>query len=372
VAQSEHQFQSHPIEDQNQCAVNSKEDARACSNLGKVAEEPRLESQLERSNSDTRTKTAHFSHYECSDEVMMISNQVLPLKTVEKGKKAKDVMLVNEEESAQEPPGFESRVNARSYHTFKPLANDNEGLHTKGQEVDPIEPRGFEERENGIKDKKAEQISKSGPVNDGQGTQYSQSNANLEARNDTSSMDSCEKLAKEALQIGQILGIKVVRNEKAAIDRLTESMGRKKGVQTRSSKKALKNQGNNQGNTQRQELGMKIATWNIRGLGSDEKKWTMKKLIKDENIDLLGLVETKHADISLWSMQKLWGNQNVDWVHSPAENGSGRVLVSWHKESFEVASSLLTQRGICVFRKFKIRWIYMCYMCSVCPKQPKS
>jgi len=50
---------------------------------------------------------------------------------------------------------------------------------------------------------------------------------------------------------------------------------------------------------------MKLATWNIRGLGTAEKKWTVKKLIKDENIDVTGLVETKHVEVSLWTMQKI-------------------------------------------------------------------
>jgi len=43
---------------------------------------------------------------------------------------------------------------------------------------------------------------------------------------------------------------------------------------------------------------MKIATWNIRGIGSIEKKNTVKTLIKAESIDLLGLVETKHSGIT--------------------------------------------------------------------------
>jgi len=107
---------------------------------------------------------------------------------------------------------------------------------------------------------------------------------------------------------------------------------------------------------------MRIASWNIRGLGAQEKKLTVKRLIKGENIDLLGLVETKHAEITVWSLKKIWGNQNVDWVQSPAENGSGGILVSWHKDSFEVASSLVTQRWICVFGKFKQEGL----SCAVC------
>jgi len=44
----------------------------------------------------------------------------------------------------------------------------------------------------------------------------------------SASWDSCERLVKEALQIGEILGINVVKNKKAALAELAESIGRKK------------------------------------------------------------------------------------------------------------------------------------------------
>jgi len=73
---------------------------------------------------------------------------------------------------------------------------------------------------------------------------------------------------------------------------------------------------------------MKIAMWNIRGLGAIEKKVTVRRLLKDEHIDLIGLVETKHMDITIWDIRKLWGQQNAEWVHSPAVNGSGGLVVA--------------------------------------------
>jgi len=109
---------------------------------------------------------------------------------------------------------------------------------------------------------------------------------------------------------------------------------------------------------------MRIATWNIRGLGANEKKRTVQKLIKEEYLDVLGLVETKHMDISVWTMKKLWGNQAVDWVHSPAENGSGGLVASWNKEIFVAAGSLLTRRWICVLGTFK-QDSFSCALCVV-------
>ena len=48
---------------------------------------------------------------------------------------------------------------------------------------------------------------------------------------------------------------------------------------------------------------MRIATWNVRGLGSENKKRMVKNLIREESIELIGLVETKHADFSKWDVR---------------------------------------------------------------------
>ena len=90
---------------------------------------------------------------------------------------------------------------------------------------------------------------------------------------------------------------------------------------------------------------MKIATWNVRGLGSQQKKSMVKNFIKDECVDFIGLVETKHDVISQWDLLAIWGQQSHEWIQSPATEGSGGVLVSWHTASFGVISSIIAQDG---------------------------
>ena len=93
---------------------------------------------------------------------------------------------------------------------------------------------------------------------------------------------------------------------------------------------------------------MRIATWNIRGWGAEGKKNTVKNLIKEESIELIGLVETKHSEVSQWDMLKCWGKQDIDWVHIPASNSSGGLILMWQKEAFLAVNSFLGQRWICV------------------------
>ena len=47
---------------------------------------------------------------------------------------------------------------------------------------------------------------------------------------------------------------------------------------------------------------MRVATWNIRGFGDDKKKCMIKNLIKEENLNLISLVETKHTEVTQWEV----------------------------------------------------------------------
>ena len=60
----------------------------------------------------------------------------------------------------------------------------------------------------------------------------------------------------------------------------------------------------------------------------------VKNLIKKDHQDLIGLTEMKHSNFSHWDAVKLWGHQTGDHVHVPAIDGSGGLIISWHKDSF--------------------------------------
>jgi len=58
---------------------------------------------------------------------------------------------------------------------------------------------------------------------------------------------------------------------------------------------------------------MKLASWNIRGFGAECKKNMINSFLREENIDLIGLIETKHSDVSQWEMRKCWGHALSDY-----------------------------------------------------------
>ena len=73
---------------------------------------------------------------------------------------------------------------------------------------------------------------------------------------------------------------------------------------------------------------MKFATWNVRGFGTDHKKSMVKSIIRNENLDLIGLTETKLQEISAWDMKKCWGKCSVDWEQVTARQNSGGILIT--------------------------------------------
>ena len=73
---------------------------------------------------------------------------------------------------------------------------------------------------------------------------------------------------------------------------------------------------------------MRIAAWNIRGFGAQNKKSMINCLIKENYLDLVGFVETKHAELSQWDMVRCWGHQSSQYIHNSAVEGSGGIIVS--------------------------------------------
>jgi len=93
---------------------------------------------------------------------------------------------------------------------------------------------------------------------------------------------------------------------------------------------------------------MKIATWNIRGFGTDTKKGVISNIIRKENLNIIGLTETKHEDVTQWDMKKCWGNQNVEWRHVTARQQSGGLILTWRQDVFIQSNSFAMPRWLCV------------------------
>jgi len=94
-------------------------------------------------------------------------------------------------------------------------------------------------------------------------------------------------------------------------------------------------------------MDLKIITWNIRGIGSDSKRRSIKNRILLEKPDMIILQETKCSEINLQNfIQKSWKKARA--IATDAKGNSGGLAIIWdpnilHMEGF--FSSMHTLSG---------------------------
>ena len=170
----------------------------------------------------SRTITASFSQNRYSEEVFKISQHLK--------KRSEGLSHAQEDSEVQEPPGFERIIDNHDKALAEDLSNN------QGQE------RGL----NGVAKHQARQSqdtdlsSKKYLQNPGkllqQGLQQTKtSRSNKTAKNahqypeDTEdTTDSMIQIAEESLQVGELLGVRVVGNKKAAVARITAHLKTRK------------------------------------------------------------------------------------------------------------------------------------------------
>jgi len=55
----------------------------------------------------------------------------------------------------------------------------------------------------------------------------------------------------------------------------------------------------------------------------------IRDLIEEEQIDVLGIIESKHKKVTRFDILSCWGNQDVDWTDVPAnEGGLGGLILT--------------------------------------------
>ena len=225
----------HPEDGRRSIRSNSN------SNLEGGNEEPVLEVQEEDINSDTRTKTASLINNECSEDVFMNAKKAAALRKEEEGLMINAEQDMEEEDSIQVPPGFGPVDRVQSSRPLKAAAKEHNRPYSKSHGKDPRTITASGENNRVIEARRSAQTSNKGNQKGNQSPRDNKKKGKIQPPAESSdSWDSCDRLANEALQIGELLGIKVIRNKKVALAELAESIGKKKV------KKSLPRQSTNQ------------------------------------------------------------------------------------------------------------------------------
>jgi len=98
---------------------------------------------------------------------------------------------------------------------------------------------------------------------------------------------------------------------------------------------------------------MWIISINIRGLEGHLKWKYLKGIISKEGVDMMYIQETKLERLQNEICYNLWKDNNIEWFHKEAMNGSRGILTMWHKDSFTCDKQLTSQWFIVMVGKYK-------------------
>ena len=97
---------------------------------------------------------------------------------------------------------------------------------------------------------------------------------------------------------------------------------------------------------------MKLLSWNIRGLGSAEKRSEVRLLVGEKVPWIVCLQETKLSTFDSSFVSLLWGNSSFNFSFCPSEGASGGLLIMWDTKEVEVWSSVSRTHFLLIHGRF--------------------
>ncbi|RVW21770.1 LINE-1 retrotransposable element ORF2 protein [Vitis vinifera] len=89
-------------------------------------------------------------------------------------------------------------------------------------------------------------------------------------------------------------------------------------------------------------------SWNVRGLGSSNKRRVIKDFLRLEKPDVVMIQETKKEKCDRRLVGSVWTVRNKDWVFSPACGASGGILFIWDSKKLSKEEVVLGSFSISV------------------------
>lgn len=89
----------------------------------------------------------------------------------------------------------------------------------------------------------------------------------------------------------------------------------------------------------RDKILMKIASWNVRGMGSEAKKDEVASMFSKFLLDFCCLQETKLGSFSDHDGKRIWRDGTFRWSAEGAAGRSSGLLTCWNERSFACSSA---------------------------------
>jgi len=97
---------------------------------------------------------------------------------------------------------------------------------------------------------------------------------------------------------------------------------------------------------------MKIISWNVRGLGSFEKRRDVCQLVRGKKPFILCIQETKLPVVDVSVCKSIWPDVNVDYSFQPSLRASGGLVTLWDANEVEVWSSMSFDHVLVILGRF--------------------
>jgi len=97
---------------------------------------------------------------------------------------------------------------------------------------------------------------------------------------------------------------------------------------------------------------MKLLSWNVRGLGSLEKRKEVRSLVKEKRPLILCIKETKLQRCDVDVCLSVWDGQQASFSFRPSLGASGGLLTIWDSAEVEVWSSACFDHVLSIHGRF--------------------
>ena len=71
---------------------------------------------------------------------------------------------------------------------------------------------------------------------------------------------------------------------------------------------------------------MRLLSWNVHGLGKEEKRRMVRSMISSQNIDMILIQESKWQHTQERMVRQLWYSDDFGWEAMDSERSSGGLL----------------------------------------------
>lgn len=150
-----------------------------------------------------------------------------------------------------------------------------------------------------------------------------------------------EEIAKEVWEFGKNLGLVEKGEGKKIIEHLTVLELRDKEAQvvnvlrrrTRHFNKVCWPGGTSE------LCACAIGNLQCKGIGGRAKKWEVQQLVREQNLDMICIQESKAKNVDRVFCAALWGDGDFGWCFKASDDRSGGLIILWRKDIFTLVDS---------------------------------